>query len=82
MRLKNLGIMSVVPWSMKIAVTRSIFEIQGTSLGFISLFIGSKYLATPSEGGGVKIRNLNFAKNFIFEIQDKSKSFRTVCVPV
>ena len=31
---------------------------------------------------GVKIRNLNFANNFIFDIQEKSKSFKAVLVPV
>ena len=30
----------------------------------------------------VKFRNLNFAKNVVFHNQEKSKSFKTVCVPV
>ena len=32
----------VVTWPTKIAVTRSIFEIQGSSFGFSPLFIGFK----------------------------------------
>ena len=32
----------VVPWPTEIAVARSIFEIQRSSLGFSPLFVGSK----------------------------------------
>ena len=31
----------VIPWPTKIAVTRSIFEIQGSSFGFSPLIVGS-----------------------------------------
>ena len=38
----------VVHWPTKIAVTRSIFEIQGSSSGFSPIFIGSKnYVLQP-----------------------------------
>ena len=38
----------VVPWPTKIAVTRSIFEIQDSSSGFSPLFIGYKnYVLQP-----------------------------------
>ena len=43
LRFKNLEIMRFfVPCPKKIAVTRSIFEVQGSSFGFSPFFIGSK----------------------------------------
>ena len=43
LRFENLKIMRfVVPWPTKIAITHSIFEIQGSYIGFSPLYIGSR----------------------------------------
>ena len=75
----------------KISLTRSIFEIKSSSLGFYviqkscfasfalqPIFKNIIFLLPPSEVGWGKNSNSNFAKNLIFDIYEKSRSFKSV----
>ena len=79
----------VIPWPTKIAVTRSIFEIEGSNFGFSPLFVCStnailqlrfndefkkkKKISTPSEGGWGKNFKSKFCPKFSFLMFRKSQ---------